>query len=204
MGDLPFAHRLVFLTAVLALAAAFELWFRGHRAGRYREYLFLLGLGLLGGTFGAVLDQITSSLSPDYFTFFKGIAPGPGFRAAVTALGFEAGFLAGVLIAAAWLVTNNPRSDRPQLAYGELLGMLGTPIVHALVGGLVLAVLVWALASKCDFVPGMPVSSGQRGLLLTLGGHAGLYLGALVGTVRVVLRIRRRRARLASQIRCFT
>ena len=112
-------------------------------------------------------------------------------------MGFESGFGAGVLIAAVWLMANNPRSDRLQLTYGELLGMVATPIIHAVIGGLVVMAILGALcggilAPETGFARETPAPFGERRVLLTLAAHVGLYLGGLVGTGRGVLRIRSR------------
>ena len=77
-------------------------------AGRTREYGFLLYAGLLAVVYALVHDQVTVTLSPEYFVYGKGLDPA-SLRLDVAWLAVRAGASVGLVGGAALLVANNPR-----------------------------------------------------------------------------------------------
>ncbi|MFO0554634.1 MAG: hypothetical protein U0271_40025 [Polyangiaceae bacterium] len=73
------------------------------RALRGRALAVLLAGALVFGALGASFDQITVSLSPEYFTLGKGLAP-EGLRAAVAVMGFRAALPLGAALAGVGLL----------------------------------------------------------------------------------------------------
>lgn len=170
MPNLTFGARLLILLAVLGAVAGIDYWRHGARATRWREYAFLLACATAGGLCGAAFDQLSVSLSPEYFEIGKGIAPGEGFRLAVTLLGFRAGFLVGAVAAGVLMVAGRGLPLRrlarsapwiPSIALGcAPLGLL--------------------------LVAGLEPDRFRQ----VLGLHAGLYAGATLGLGIAALRVR--------------
>lgn len=63
----PFLLRVLLLLLFLAVVAAVEKALKGDRAVRWKEYLILLTLGLLGSVAGILHDQIAVTISPEYY-----------------------------------------------------------------------------------------------------------------------------------------
>jgi hypothetical protein len=187
--------RLLILVLLMALVAWIDWRRRGPQATRWREYGFLLAAGLLGGLIGIAIDQFTSTVSPDYFIYGKGIPAGNGFRLRVAELGFHAGLLAGVVIGGAYLLANNPQPDRPGLPTPRLFRFALHPFLFALFLAPVGSFIAYSydpLGYRSDLRDIFDTSQ-VRGFLAVWGAHAGIYAGALLGTVWGVLHIRRRR-----------
>ena len=78
---------------IFLVFALVDLRRRGREATRWREYLFLVACVLVALAYGVVNDQLTTTISWEYFAYGKGIAetlPGaepnsPAFRIAVGA-----------------------------------------------------------------------------------------------------------------------
>jgi len=183
----------------MAIAVLVDFWFHRAAATRWKEYSFLLAAALIGALFGLANDTLTSSLSPEYFIYGKGIAQGPQFRTNVLALGFQAGFGAALVAAACFLFANNPKAGLPQLAYRQLTLFIFQPMAAAAFLAIVLGV------SSAWFIHPSPNSSvaeisGPAAAVWFLRVwciHLGLYLGLLLGTTFACIAIRRAR-RLAA------
>ncbi len=194
------AWRLSLLILVMAVVA-FVDWLR-HRslATKWREYGFLLASGLLGGAFGIAVDQLTATISPEYFVFGKGLAADHSFRLSVAALGFQAGLAAGIVIGGGYLIANNPKPGRWQLPHRRLFRFAVPPIVWAAIMAAVVSPLVtiWDPLDIRGTMADVLAPAQQTHFLIVWGIHLGLYLGGAIGAVQGVVAIRRRRASVAS------
>jgi hypothetical protein len=100
--EIPYVYRVLTLVVLMALLAVWD--YRRRAASiKWREYLFVLAGGLLGGLMGLLNDLITSSISPEYFRLGKGLAGGPDLHTRAALLGLQAGFSAGAIAAAIFL-----------------------------------------------------------------------------------------------------
>ncbi len=195
MPEVPFGTRLFALVALLALVACGELLLRGpRRATRWREYAALLAAGLVGGAFGAAVDQLSVTLSPDYFELGKGIAPGPGLRARVAALGLQAGITAGLIAGGVLLAARGHGPSAPTLAATAR----ATPAVllGALAGGPLGAVTLGPLdplGLRAELGPLLSDPARVRAFCWVWGLHAGVYAGAALGLGVAAWRVRRSR-----------
>lgn len=154
----------------------------------------LLALIALAALYGALHDQVSYDLGPDYFTCLKfpqfgllDTALAPRWRAA--RVGLQAGAVAGLPLGLAllWLARGRPAGDR-YLWRGSaavLLGALGCALL-----GLGLGWLALELGSVLQ-VPDCVQDRG--GFLLAAWMHDGSYLGALLGLLVFAWRNRRRR-----------
>ena len=194
MTHIPYSARILVLLGVLGLVAGIDLRRNRDRAQKWREYLFLLFAAAVGGLFGVGTDSVTVRISPEYFEIGKEIPAGDGFLGRVLALGFQAGFFAGAVIGMALLIANNPRPGRPPLPYARLRRLVPIPLMAALLtaapASLLFARDPFGLAGA---LTGFVSPDRVPAFLTVWGAHTGLYLGAMIGTLVAVRRIRRER-----------
>lgn len=154
----------------------------------------LLALIALAALYGALHDQLSYRIGPDYFHCLKFPQFGlldtdvaPRWRAA--RVGLQAGAVAGLPLGLAllWLARGHPLTERYlwRGSVAVLLGALGCAVL-----GLGLGWLVLELGSV-QRVPACVQDS--RGFLLAAWMHDGSYLGALLGLLVFAWRNRRRR-----------
>lgn len=213
-SDAGLALRVGIGVSIFALLALAD-WHRNRdRATRWREYAFLLGCVAVAVAYGILHDQVTTSISWEYFAYGKGVAEqlppderpnSPAFRWEAAKIGMKATWTAGLVIGVALLVANNPRKDgRPRLGYRELAALV--PMVLA----------VTVLASTCLGVAGylgafLPINSDFRELMAddawrprrfmaVYGVHLGGYVGGILGTTLAVARVLRERRRRAAPL----
>ena len=195
------------------LALALVDFYRNRSAAtRWREYAFLLACVVVALVYGILNDQITTTISWEYFAYGKfpeNAVPvdeppnSPRFRWEAAKVGMKATWTAGLIIGAAQLLANNPRRDgRPRLPFRRLIRLVPTVL------------LVTALTSAAFGVAGycgafLPVNQDFREMLrrdefrprrfmAVYGVHLGGYAGGAIGTalaVATVVRQRRRAAR---------
>jgi hypothetical protein len=188
-------ERLAILVALMAMIAWIDWRRRGAESTKWREYGFLIAAALLGSLFGMSLDNLTATLSPEFFIYGKGIEAGDGFRGRVTYFGFHAGLLAGAIVGGLFLLANNKRSDRPSVTYRRLFWFAWRPVLLAIAGMPPLAALFCFVdplrlgERAIDFL----TPEQQRWFLVVLGINVGGYLGGSLGTIWGVLRIRKMR-----------
>jgi hypothetical protein len=193
-----------FAILILLLAAIAWIDWRQHRAAatKWREYTFLLAAGFLGGLVGILTDNLTVSISPDYFIWGKGIAADDGFRLRVTLLGLHAGFLAGVVVGGICLIANKPKPDRAKLSAVRLLGFAARPLLGGLVLAPIISLLTWhfdPMGFAAEFRDLLDASQAHR-FALVWGMHLGMYAGGLLGLLWGFTGIRRRRITTAKTL----
>ena len=168
-ASMRFLYSLGVLLLLMTIAAYIDWRRRREAATKWREYGFLLIGGLLGAAVGVLNDQITCTISPEYFIYGKEIPGGEGFRLRVAWLGFMAGFSPGAIIAGAYMLANNPGGkkgtgticrngpegaahkwclspfSRPRtpLPYRRLLRFVACPLLAAAIAMPPCAVLIW-------------------------------------------------------------
>ena len=196
---MPYAYRVVAVLLFLGLASAIELAVRRGEAVRWRASLLILAMSCVGALVGVGVDAVTSSISPAYFAVGKGLGWEAGFRGRVLVLGIQAGISGGV-VAGCVLAYCNYRKQAPCLPVARVLRMVRYPLV-------VTAVFAAALGVLAALVPPEGLSEVARSVVDTPSAHrfitawavhVGAYLGALVGLVVVVVKVRRARAGLAA------
>ena len=206
-SDAGLAARVAIGVGVLAVLAGWDVYRNGARATRWREYLFLVACVAVALVYGALNDQVTTTVSWEYFAYGKGVAdalpPGeppnsPAFRWEAAKVGMKATWSAGLIVGVALLIANNPRRDRrPRLSYGRLFRLV--PLVFAAV---VLAAICLGVAGYLGAF--LPVNEDFREMLrrdqwrprrfmAVFGMHMGGYAGGVIGTVLAVVRVSRAR-----------
>jgi hypothetical protein len=190
-----FFWRLGAFGALLGIVAWIDWRRHAAQATKWREYSFLLVAGLLGGLLGVAIDQITATISPDYFVLGKGIPAGGHFRLHLVAFGLQAGLPVGMVVGGIYLIASNPRPDRRSLATAQLLRLALFPILGAivLVPAVTLIVLRWDPLNFVTELSDLLTPAQIRNFLTVWGIHLGIYAGGLLGAACGVLRIRRLR-----------
>lgn len=210
-SDAGLMTRVAVGVSVFAVLALWDWRAKGTEATRWREYLFLLLCVISALAYGIINDQITTTISWEYFAYGKGVAEllpvsvkpnSAPFRWEVAKIGMKATWSAGLIVGVALLVANNPRAGRTRLTYTQLARSI--TIVFAITASVAVAL---GLAGYCGaFVPisrdfAEMLAQDQwrpRRFMAVYGIHLGGYIGALCGIGAAVVRITRRRHQIAS------
>ena len=181
----------------------------GPRATRWREYVVLLACVIAALLYGAINDQITTTISWEYFAYGKGIAErvpvdeppnSLRFRWEAAKIGMQATWTAGLVIGVALLLANNPFRDTPRLRYGRLFRFVPLILIVTAVTSAGLAVAGYFgafVAFNTDFKEMVAVDQWRpKRFMAVYGEHLGGYVGGLLGMTIAVIRIVRERRRL--------
>jgi hypothetical protein len=173
---------------------------RGPRAPRWEEYLLLLAAAATLAAYGALHDQVTVTISRDYFLFDKGAyrtlrttAPAESaLRWEAARIGALGTWWTGALIGLALLGANHPRWRLPQLSNLRLYRLVVLPLGCAAVIGAAMG------AAAYLGLPGPPAHLPPSWRCVW-GAHLGGYVGGALGTLLAVWRVLRLRRRLAAR-----
>jgi len=195
--------------AVLTAMAAWELHRKGKQARRWREYVYLAAAAGVSMAYGMLNDQITVTVSWEYFYFGKAMeeAVGPGLPPAMGALrweafklGAKAAWTVGLILGVVILIANNPRPGRPGVAYRTLYRLILWPLAGAVGCAVVGGVSGYAGVLRAIYTPvGVDDLRYPSRFLCVWGIHLGGYLGAAAGGAGAVWRVRRLRKQQADK-----
>jgi hypothetical protein len=192
--------------AIFAALAAWDLIHKGRKATRWREYLFLAAAAGAAMLYGLINDWFAAGISWEYFYFGKGLdallspqVPHDGavFRWEACKIGLKATWSAGLIIGVALLIANNPRANRRQLPYRDLLMLIPFILIAT-----ALFAIIGAWAGSHDW---LTWTSRELQLIVhddlfrpyrfmtVYGMNLGAYVGGILGTVGAVIYVRRRR-----------
>ena len=194
---IPYWCRIVLLLLLMSLVAAIDWLWNRQKATKWNEYGFVIVSGVIGTLFGFLNDLITSSISPEYFIFGKGLDPGEGLTLRAGILGMKAGFSAGAIAGAICLYLSTRDCSCPPLAYRRLLGFLWRPVTLAVTTAFILA-LFFRQLDPLDLsaqLEGILDSQQIERFLTVWWIHSGLYLGLLASVVWIIVDIARLRKR---------
>ena len=196
--------------AVFAALAVADLRRHGRAATRWREYGVLLAAVVAALVYGAVNDQVTVTISPEYFLYGKELARAVGdppssmlaLRWAAAKVGFMATWSAGLAFGVALLIANNPWRNLPRLPNRRLVALLPLILITAAACGVAGGAVGYAgllTRISTDFQDLVRADLWRpRRFMATWGVHLGGYVGGLLGTIAaVVLLVRERRQRAA-------
>ncbi len=156
---------------------------------RAREYGTLLLGALAGGIVGALLDQLTCTISPEYFLVGKALSAGPAFRLDVAMVGFRGGLAVGALIAGVDLIV---RSRRPHLRCSWWVRPVALATVVAM--GTCSALLVALDPFELGVIAADSDLTTSRRFLTAWGIHMGAYAGPILALSWGALQARRETA----------
>jgi hypothetical protein len=181
----------------------------GPRATRWREYAVLLVCVTAALLYGAVNDQITTTISWEYFAYGKAVAevvpvdepPNSAlFRWEAAKVGMKATWSAGLIIGVALLVANNPLRNTPRLPYRRLLRFIPLVLLVTALTSAALAVAGYFgafVGFNSDFREMVAVDQWRpKHFMAVYGEHLGGYVGGLLGTMLAVAVIIRQRRHL--------
>ena len=186
--------------AVLAGMAAWELHRKGRRARRWREYVYLAAAAGVATAYGMLNDQVTATVSWEYFYYGKLLAEvlGPGVSPPMGALrwealklGAKAAWTVGLILGVVILIANNPRPGRPGLPYRTLYRLILWPLAGAVGCAVVAGVAGYAGTFAAVFTPIVANDLWRPSRFMCAWGiHLGGYFGAAVGGGLAVWRVR--------------
>ncbi len=187
MLGIPFVWRVAALLAVSVIAVLLDRRKPVDQRHRWREYSVLLLAAAAGVLTGMSIDAVTSTVSPEYFLYGKGITAGASFRHDVLSLGAQAGASAGVLGGAVLLLAN----PEPRRAF-SLLRCAWFPIA----GAVVLAILFGLAQSQWGLVTMQGVDEfldpqAEAAFTTVWVTHLGVYSGALLGLLAATMLVRK-------------
>jgi len=187
---------------VLAILAISDLNRAGKAATRWREYVILLACTAAAMVYGVVNDQITSSISWEYFYYAKELDKvlGPivppdavALHLQAARIGIEATWSAGLIFGVVLLYANNPRPGLPRLKSGELLLLLPVIGLFAAVFGAIGGYLGFngSLVQLQSEFAGMVEGNYWHPyrFMCAWGVHLGGYAGGAIGTIVSAARV---------------
>lgn len=143
--------------------------------GRGLVYLRLLAGCVLAGVLGAAFDQLTVSLSRDYFVFGKGLHP-DGLRLAVAWLGFRSALPLGAAVTGLALL----RRRHGRFTWLRWLTSIGACVAVAILIFAALNVALDPFAVRAEAAHALAPEAITR-YLLVWGLHTGVYVGSVFG-----------------------
>jgi len=193
---------------IFAALAVVDLRRNGRDATRWREYGVLLAAVVAALVYGAVNDQVTVTISPEYFLYGKELAKTVGdppssalaLRWGAAKVGFMATWSAGLAFGVVLLIANNPRRGLPRLPNRRLVGLLPMILLSAAAFGVAGGAVGYAglfTHASADFEDLVRADLWHpRRFMATWGVHLGGYVGSLFGTVAAVAMVVRGRLAL--------
>ena len=205
-SDAGLIARITIGAGIFLTLATIDLLRNGSRATRWREYAFLLAATAFAMLYGMANDAIAVRISWEYFFYGKGlytqlgpiVPPDPTtIHHAAVAIGLRATWTVGLLIGALLLIANNPRPNRRQVPYRNLLLLLlmigGIAAIFAAVGAFA-GSHGWLNWTNTDLRATWNENLFRpRRFLAVYGINLGGYVGGAVGVMIAVVNVRSRR-----------
>jgi hypothetical protein len=203
----PLWVRLTIGLSFFFLLGTVDLLRHGRAATRWREYAFLLLTTLLLCLYGMLNDQVTVTISPEYFAYGKGLADKLGrqfdrgplrWRWEAAKVGAAATWGGGLIMGVVLLLANNPSKQLPRLRYRQLFGFALLVLASSIICSVVLGLLGYhgLLAWFDDDFREMVRRDQFRPyrFMAVYGVHCGGYVGGILGTIIATILVRRKRA----------
>ena len=181
-----FLLRLALLLVLMVLYAAYDYWKHKQAATRWKEYSFLVSCALLAAVIGVINDSITVRISPAYFIHGKGLAADDGLVFAAQCLGAQAGVVAGFICAGILLVATGT-----MLTYRQAYRCIALICLGGVGAALLGAVLVPPIMQSSDILHALDLNDAEQIAFYQVWGvHLGLYAGALLALLLIVVAVR--------------
>ena len=190
-SEIPYFWRVVILITLMFAAAGYDYYRNRAGSSRWREYGLVLIGGVVGAFMGMVNDIITSSISPEYFTFGKGLAGGNGLQVRAAMLGIKAGFSAGVIVAGILLYAATRKHRQSSGAYRRIFRCIYKPILGAVIMGVALPAFLSSVdpAGFAAKLEGVADANQIRWFITVWWIHLGLYAGATCGLIWAIVEL---------------
>lgn len=184
--------KFLLLFTVFSSIALIDYFVNGKKAKKHKEYLTLLLITALFSLFGVLHDQVTVSISPEYYAIGKGLGT-TELRLHTFLFGLQSGSYAGLIFGCVFLYFEKT----PGLS--SFIRWLMLVFLFAVLG-VVLGVFCSIAALGLGGLP-----SGFEGLshsfVIVWAWHIGLYFGAVLGLLFCVFR--KYPSRLRYVFKCF-
>lgn len=170
----PFYLKVLMLIGFFVIAGAVDYAVNRAKANRWCEYLFILSLGGVVSLIGLVYDQVIVTISPEYFAVAKGLGY-LDLRYNTAMMGMKAGFVAGVMMSGALLLSNSSQNAFRLFRWLKLI--IPLTFVTLFAGPLIGYVFYCSGANPYNLT-----DTQNLRLLLVWATQCTLYLGAITGT----------------------
>ncbi|HZM02739.1 MAG TPA: hypothetical protein VFC44_06920 [Candidatus Saccharimonadales bacterium] len=195
----PFLYRVALLLVLMLIVSVADLARNGAKAIKFREYGFILIAGVFGAVIGTGTDPVTSSISPDYFVFGKGLEAGPNLPKQAALLGMRVGFSGGIMGGAIALFACRGKRAQPPARFTRLLECLWMPISGAVLGAAV-ARLVFSKLDPVRFAAQLdrllaPAQVARFRQVWWI--HVGLYAGLIAGLAAMIFIVNKKKSRIS-------
>lgn len=193
--------------AIFAWLAVADLRRNGPNARRWREYLLLVACVGVALLYGIINDQLTVTISREYFLYGKGVAETlrtdtpteSAMRWEAVKVGMKATWSAGLIIGVVLLFANNPRKDLPPLPFARVYRLLPIMIIVPAMCAAVLGIVGYlgGLTWLNDYFALLIRDNLWRPyrFMAVYGMHLGGYIGGALAAITAAILIRRQRAR---------
>ena len=204
--DAGLLARILIGAAIFTALALIDLQKNRRTATRWREYSVLLVAVLAALVYGAINDQITVTISPEYFLYGKELAhqigddpPMSQLRQEAAKIGLKATWTVGLIFGVCLLLANNPFGSLPRLRNRQLMKYIPMILLIAAVCGTAGGFLGYhgfLTRFDSDFQEMVAVNLYRpKRFMSAWGVHLGDYIGGLLGTIAAVVVIIHRRLR---------
>jgi len=200
------------LVRILVGSAIFTIFaivdFRRHRkaATKWREYTVLLISVALALVYGVINDQITVTISPEFFLYGKELSktigdnpPMAQLRWEAAKVGMKATWTAGLIFGVALLLANNPSKSLPRLRNRQLVMYVPVILAITAVCGVVGAWLGYhGYLTRIDPDFGEMVAANlyrPMRFMSAWGANLGGYVGGVIATIIAVAMVIARRSK---------
>lgn len=188
---MPFKYRVIVITSLFLFFGIRDYMKNPTNPKKAKEYCFLFSVAIVAMIYGIFHDFITYNISPEYFIYGKELESAKeGYSFDVIKMAMTALWSAGLVVAAVFLMVNNPKKEGSQLSYPTLwkftLYPLGISILFAIPIGLTVYFKILPLQ---NYFPSLTGSEVETRLLTTWGIHIGSYLGGIFGLIVASIRI---------------
>ena len=161
---------------VLLVTTGIAFLRHGFESRRWRECLFLIQFAALGGVCGAAFDRLSFRIEPEFYLNEQHRYPTAALQEQVTRFGFQAGFaIAGSICALCLVLSHSSRRHGRRTLRWLMRRML--PIA---VDAFALSVAAGAVA----------FFGRMESWTIVWSLHLGLYAGAAIGLVLVLMQLR--------------
>ena len=193
--------------AIFAWLAVVDLRRNGRNARRWREYLLLVACVGIALVYGIINDQLTVTISREYFLYGKGVAEAlrtetpteSAMRWEAVKVGMKATWSAGLIIGVILLFANNPTKALPSLPFGRVYRLLPIMIIVPATCAAILGVIGY-LGGLTWFNYYFPLLIRDNlwrpyRFMAVYGMHLGGYIGGALAAITAAVLIRRERVR---------
>ena len=197
MLEISYSWRVAWLIIFMLIMVHYDWRKNGAQSRRWKEYLFILSVGLIGMVYIVITDAISGSISHEFFYYMRDVPEDGTFRAVVALQSLQCGFPVGVVCGGALVAANNPKPGFPPLPWKRLYVLVGVPIVFGILCApftAILSVLFDPMHFGAKLAPLLAKEPEKLQRFLAIWGVTiGLYIGGIVGIFWAVKKIRSQR-----------